>query len=292
MTNLKAVFSASVSLLNADLSLDVDATIQHGLNVEKSGVSPAFLGSTSMSQLIELSDKKKLIKQILKHKFKSVLIGTGCNSLGDTINLIRYSLDQGYKGAFLVMNPAYYSPEDLGVFNFFSTIQKSVRCKIVLYNFSKLGAGYAFSEEICKKLTNEFGTEAFIGMKDSTGNAWQNLKINNFSILVGNECHMLKNLQLGKSRGVISATTQCCPSLARKVFEKKDPKDNEKMSAIRKAFDATGNLISAVHYFLSLSDSRYERMLPPLTPLNKEKQKNLLSDLKKIGFYPEKNVAA
>ncbi len=58
MTNLNSIFSASVSLLNADLSLDVDATIQHGLNVEKSGVSPAFLGSTSMSQLIELSDKK------------------------------------------------------------------------------------------------------------------------------------------------------------------------------------------------------------------------------------------
>ena len=40
--------------------------------------------------------------KILKHQFQSVLIGTGCNSLGDTINLIRYSLDQGYKGAFLI----------------------------------------------------------------------------------------------------------------------------------------------------------------------------------------------
>ena len=165
MTNLNSVFSASISLLNSDLSLDVGATIEHGLNVEKSGVSPAFLGSTSMSQLLELSDKKKLIKEILKHKFRSVLIGTGCNSLGDTINLIRYSLDQGFKGAFLIMNPSYYAPEDEGVFNFFSNIQKVVRCKIVLYNFSKLGAGYAFSPNIVKKLVNEFGTDMFVGMK-------------------------------------------------------------------------------------------------------------------------------
>jgi len=291
MTNLNSVFSASVSVLNADLSLDIAGTIEHAMKVEEQKVHPAFLGSTSMSQFLSISEKKKLIKEILKHKFQNILIGLGCNSLTDSKNLIRYSLDQGYKGAFLIMNPAYGSPTDLGVYNFFSNIQKSVSCKIVLYNFSKLGAGYAFSEEICKKLTNEFGTEAFIGMKDSTGNAWQNLKINNFSILVGNECHMLKNLQLGKSRGVISATTQCCPSLARKVFEKKDPKDNEKMSSIRKAFDATGNLISAVHYFLSLSDSRYERMLPPLTPLSKEKQKNLISDLEKVGFYPERKAA-
>ena len=290
-TNLNTVFSASVSLLNHDLSLDVGATIEHALRVEKLGVSSCVLGSTSMSQFLQISDKKKLIKEILKHKFQNLLIGTGCNSLGDTINLIRYSLDQGYEGAFLVMNPAYGSPKDLGVYNFFSNIQKAVSSKIVLYNFSALGAGYAFSSDIVKKLVNEFGTEAFVGMKDSSGNCWENLKINNFSLLVGNECHMLKNLQLGGSRGVISATTQCCPSLARQVFEKKDQKDFEKMCAIRRAFDSTGNLITAVHYFLSLSDPRHELMLPPLTTLSKEKQKNLLNDLKNVGFYPEQKAA-
>ena len=289
-TNLNTVFSASVSMLNADLSLDVGATIQHALKVDNLGVSPAVLGSTSQGQLISIPDKKKLIKEILKHKFNSLLMGTACNALGDTVNLIRYSLDQGYDGAFLVMNPAYYHPEDLGVYNFFSNIQKAVRCKIVLYNFSKLGAGYAFSQDIVKNLISEFGVEVFVGMKDSSNSCWQNLKIDKFSMLVGSEIHMLKNIQLGGS-GVVSATTQCCPSLARKVFEKKDQKDFIKMSAIRKAFDETGDLVASVHYFLSLSDSRYERMLPPLTPLSKEKQKKLLNDLKKIGFYPERKAA-
>ena len=63
------------------------------------------------------------------------------------------------------------------------------------------------------------------------------------------------------------------------------------MSQIRLAFDATGDLVTAVHYFLSLGDSRYEKMLPPLISISKEKQKNLLSDLEKIGFYPERKAA-
>tara|TARA_Y100000590_G_C15672180_1_gene996659 strand:- start:98 stop:976 length:879 start_codon:yes stop_codon:yes gene_type:complete len=292
MINLNNVFSASCSILNSDLSLDVEATIEHALKIEERGVSPAFLGSTSMSQLLELSDKKKLIKEILKQKFKSVIIGTGCNSLGETINLIRYSLDQGYKGSFLIMNPAYYSPKDLGVYNFFSNIQKKVSCKIILYNFAKLGAGYAFSPEVIKKLVNEFGTEAFVGMKDSNPgtSCWNTLKIKNFNMLVGNEINLLENLSLG-GVGCISATTQICPDLVRKVFEKKEQKDFEKMCAIRKAFDSTGNLVTAVHYFLSLKDSKYEKMLPPLTPLSKEKQKHLLNELKKIEFYPERKAA-
>ena len=291
MTNLNSVFSASVSMLNADLSLNVEGTIEHALKVEEQGVSPAFNGSTSQGQSLGIEDKKKLIKEILKKKFKNLLIATSCNSLHDTINLIRYSLDQGYKGAFLIMNPAYGSPTDLGVYNFFSNIQKAVSCKIVLYNFSKLGAGYAFSPEIVQKLVGEFGTDAFAGMKDSTGNCWDNLKINNFSMLVGREINLLENLKLEGGRGCISATTQICPSLVRKVFEKKDQKDFEKMCAIRRAFDSTGNLVTAVHYFLSLSDPRYELMLPPLTPLSKEKQKNLLNDLQKVGFYPERKAA-
>ena len=113
----------------------------------------------------------------------------------------------------------------------FSNIQKSVSCKIVLYNFSKLGAGYAFSSEIVKKLTNEFGTEAFVGMKDSTGNSWKNLKIKNFSMLVGSEIDLLKNLSLGGT-GCISATTQICPSLTRRVFEKKDQNDLKKCALL------------------------------------------------------------
>ena len=290
MTNLNSLFSASVSLLNSDLSLDIGATIAHAEKVEKLGVAPAFNGSTSQGQSVGIEDKKKLIKEILKKKFKNLLISTACNSLQNTTNLIRYSLDQGYKGAFLIMNPAYGSPEDKGVYNFFSNIQKAVSCKIVLYNFSKLGAGYAFSPEIVQKLVDEFGTNSFIGMKDSSGNCWDKLKINNFSMLVGNEINLLKNLEY-RGTGAISATMQICPSLSRKVFEEKNQKDYEKMCAIRRAFDATGNLITAVHFFLSLSDPRYELMLPPLIPLSKEKQKNLLNELKKIGFYPERKAA-
>ena len=64
------------------------------------------------------------------------------------------------------------------------------------------------------------------------------------------------------------------------------------MCAIRKAYDDSGNLITSLHYYLSLSDKRYNNLLPPLTTLDKEKQKELLDKLKKLDFLPEKNKAA
>ena len=93
-------------------------------------------------------------------------------------------------------------------------------------------------------------------------------------------------------QNLVESVAEYDDNLLEKFFEDPDSITKEEMmSAIRKAFDATGNLVTSVHYFLSLSDSRYEKMLPPLTPLSKEKQKNLLDELKRIGFYPERKAA-
>ena len=295
MSKLKGIFSASMSIMNKDLSLDIKATIEHAKNVDKFGVGPAFLGSTSQAQLCTNQDKKDLIKELLKHKFENpVLIGTGCNSLKENINLIRYSLEKGFKGAFLLMNPAYYKNEDSGVYDFFSNIIKTVSCKIVLYNFDKL-SGYAFSSDIVKKLVDEYGTEHFVGMKDSSGNLWNKIKISNFSMFVGSELKLLKNLELGGA-GCISATTNISHYLARKVYDdfenKKEQTVNSKLCAVRKAFDDTGNLIAAVHDFMSVKDAKYKRLLPPLNLLPVEKKKELLNKLKELDFIPKKNIAA
>ena len=117
-----------------------------------------------------------------------------------------------------------------------------------------------------------------------------------FSMFVGSEIKLQKNLELGGA-GVISATTNVTHSLAREVFDnfknnKKDSKIFEKLCAIRKAYDDTGNLITALHYFLSLSNKKYENLLPPLVTLDIAKQKELLEKLKKLDFMPEKNKAA
>ena len=43
---------------------------------------------------------------------------------------------------------------------------------------------------------------------------------------------------------------------------------------------------------MSVKDKSYERLLPPLTLLSSEKQKELLNKLKELDFIPNKNMAA
>jgi len=292
---LKGVFAAAMSVLKADLSLDIQETLRHAKkNLDDNGVGSAFFGSTGCGQLISIAEKKAFINALSKENFKEkILIGTSCNSLNDTVNLMQHSIKAGFKN-FLIMNVAYYKNEDSGVYNFYKNIIKSVpESKIILYNFSKL-SGYAFTSEVTKRLIKDF-PKNIVGMKDSTGNLWDNFKAENFSMFVGSEKKLLNGLRVGAA-GCISATTNVTGSVAKKVFDdfhkSGDSSSDAKLKALRTVFDDTGNLVSALHTLKSMENEVYKNMLPPLEMLSEEKKNEMLKKLKDLNFLSKKNIAA
>ena len=289
MIEIKGIYAASVSILNENLTLNVEKTINHAENLIKQGCHGVVIfGSTGQAQLISMSEKIQLINKLIESKYKnSFIIGTGLNSLGDTINLMNISRSLGFK-KYLIMPPAYYKYKDPDVINFYTEIIKKMEdCKIILYNFEKL-CGYKFTTSCVEQLVQKF-PEQIIGLKDSSYNLYENLKIKNFSILPGSENKLLKGLELGCS-GVISATCNVTANLARNVFENFQNGNkqiwNEKLCKVRNIFE-NYNLISSVHSFLSENDNDYKNLLPPLSLLDDNNKLELINKLNKIDFKIE-----
>ena len=291
----RGVYAASLSVLNKDLTLNVEATISHAENLIKNGLHGCFFfGSTGMSQLISKNEKMELISKISTHKQrKHFYLGTGCNSLNENIELIKYASEFNFNTILLMPSAYYVGNSDEGVFEFYKKIISACpKIKIVIYNFQKL-SGYIFSIDAITKLIESF-PKNIIGVKDSSYNLYENLKIKNFLIFPGSEAKLLKGLEKGSS-GVISAVTNSTHSLARKVFddfENKMPQTkNNQLIDVRETFDGY-NLISALHSFHSIKDENYKNILPPLTLLSEQKLKELIEKLNKLTFISEKNRAA
>ena len=291
----KGVYAATLSVLKDDLSLDIEATISHAEWTIKEGLHGVFFfGSTGQSQLISIPEKKELISQISSHKLKKqFFLGTGSNSLDENIDLIRYGMEFKFD-TFLIMPPAYYKNNtDEGIYNFYKNIILKVpKVKIILYNFEKLSS-FLFSPNFVKKLVNDF-PKNIIGVKDSSYNLFEKLKIPNFLIFPGSEAKLVKGLKLGCA-GCISAVTNVTHSMARKVFDnyanESSENLNKKLILVRETFN-NYNLISALHSFMSTEDKKYKNLLPPLVLLSQEKQKELLSKLHTLDFIPNKEIAA
>ena len=291
----RGVYAASLSVLNKDLTLNVEATISHAENLIKNGLHGCFFfGSTGMSQLISKNEKMELISKISTHKQrKHFYLGTGCNSLNENIELIKYASEFNFNTILLMPSAYYAGNSDEGVFEFYKKIILACpKIKIVIYNFQKL-SGYIFSIDAITNLVESF-PKNIIGVKDSSYNLYENLKIKNFLIFPGSEAKLLKGLEKGSS-GVISAVTNSTHSLARKVFddyENKMPQTkNDQLIGVRETFDGY-NLISALHSFHSIKDENYKNILPPLTLLSEQKLKELIEKLNKLKFISEKNLAA
>ena len=287
MGEIKGIYAAAVSILNNDLSLDVNKTVKHCENIIKDGCHGVVLfGSTGQSQLIPLNEKIEMINFVSKNdKIKDkLIIGTGLNSLVENINFLKLSLNIGLN-RFLIMPPAYYNYGDKEVIEYYTKLIKSVPdAKIILYNFEKL-CGYKFSVECVENLVARF-PKNIIGVKDSSYNLMGNLKIRNFSILPGSELKLLSGLKKDCS-GIITATCNVTAKLARKVFDdfeqNKDQTVNDKLCEVRKAFDQF-NLISGLHSFLSLTDKQFLNILPTCSLLSKQDEKTLMNKLKYLDF--------
>ena len=294
MTKISGIFAASMSVLNNDLSLNVEKTIMHAEKLIDQGChGTVIFGSTGQSQLIPISEKIDLLNNLSKSKYQDKhIIGTGLNSLGETINFMRIAISLNLN-KFLIMPHAYYSYGDTEVLDFYSRIINSVPdCKIILYNFEKL-SGYKFSLKCVETLVNKFPKQ-IVGIKDSSYNLYENLKLKNFSILPGSEIKLLKGLELGCS-GIITATCNVTAELSRQVYDDffagKKQLYNDKLCDVRSTFDKY-NLISSLHTFCAQNDNMYKNILPPLSLLNKNDEEELMNRLKDLKFYNKPTLAA
>jgi len=294
MSKIKGIYAASMSVINKNLTLNVKETINHAEMVIDQGChGVAVFGSTGQAQLIPVAEKIDLLNELSISKFREkYIIGTGLNSLGETINLMNVAKSLNFK-RFLIMPPAYYKYDDNDVINFYSKIVESIpESEIILYNFEKL-CGYKFSIECVEKLVKRF-PDQIVGVKDSSYNLFENLKLENFSILPGSESKLLKGLELGCS-GIITATCNATAELARKVYDdfisQNDQTVNQKLCDVRSSFEKY-NLISGLHTYFGKYNKSYMNVLPPLNTLNSLDENELIKNLEKLNFSIKSLMAA
>ena len=286
MNKIKGIYAASMSIFNSNLSLNIEKTLSHAEKIIDQGChGVAIFGSTGQAQLISISEKVSLLNQLSKSKYKDkYLIGTGLNSLNETINLMSIASSLNFND-FLIMPPAYYKYGDKEVIKFYSkVIEARPNSRIILYNFEKL-CGYKFSIKCVEELVKKFPRQ-IVGVKDSSYNLYEILKIDNFCVLPGSESKLLKGLELGCA-GIITATCNVTAGLSRKVYDdfikKREQTRNEKLCNVRNIFEKF-NLISGLHSFMSYEDEIYKNVLPPVSLLSEKDKLQLIEELNKLNF--------
>lgn len=214
MTDIASgAWAASLTPLNADLSIDVQAFLAHARRLLDGGCAGiAALGTTGEANSFSLAERLALIDALGAAGLPAhrVAIGVGCCAAPDTIALTRAALAAGYANV-LMLPPFYYKGvSEEGVFRAYAGVIEAVgdpRLKVIIYDFPQM-TGIKMSTALLQRLAAAFAGVA-VGVKNSSGE-WEAMKaaleqMPGFKVFAGSEQFLLPTLEAG-GPGCISAT--------------------------------------------------------------------------------------
>ncbi len=288
----RGAWTASLTPLNDDLSIDTGATLAHVRWLLAQGSAGVVaLGTTGEANSFSVSERLALITALGAAGFAPdrIIVGTGCCAAPDTIALTRAVLDAGFTNVMLLPPFYYKGVSDEGLFGAFAHVIESVndpRLRVLIYDFP-LQTGLRISVDLLARLEAAF-RGIVIGVKNSSGD-WAAMEATlnqmpSFQVFAGTEQFLLPALRAG-GPGCISATANVtAAALADLVAHWRDGDADARQGRITstrlmlQGFPTIPALKEIMAY--AAGRARWRRLRPPLVNLSEGDAAKLIDQAK------------
>ena len=298
MHKISGVFSAALTPIKQDLSINQDLYLRHCQYLMRQGHDGiAIFGTTGEANSFSIQEKKNNLEYLLSNRIdpKILIPGTGSSSLKDAIDMTKHAVDHKVR-AVLLLPPFYYkNVSEEGIVNYYRYIIEGVGkndMHYILYHIpqnSYVPISFKIIEILLKLYPNNV-----IGLKDSAGDTDRMLKIikyfNNFAVFCGHDSLALNVCKRGGA-GAITAGTNVCGKLLSFII-KNYKKENEirNFAEMQKLLQQIRQVItshepiSLMKSYFSIVDNipEWNNVLPPLKRLDNPKNHKLILILKEL----------
>lgn len=201
-----------------------------------------ILGSAGEFFALSNEEKKKVIDLAIDYAQDriKILLGTGCMTVEETIELSQYAVSKGAKNIIL-MSPFYFELSEDLLFEYFDKVAKSVDCNVYLYNFPAR-TGYDLTPGLVAKLIR--ANSNIVGYKDTVSDMAHTRKLiralkpefPDFEILSGFDENFTRNV-LSDGNGGIGALSNLYPELFANLVSATKKGDFTKIQEIQITID-------------------------------------------------------
>lgn len=165
-----------------------------------------LFGSNGESVFLIKEEKLLLIRTTREHTKRTIIAGTGMESIKDTILLTNEAADSGADYA-LIISPSFYKSEmkHHSFLNYYTRIAESVMIPVIIYNVPKF-TNVNIETETIIELANH---PNIIGLKDSTENPSRISEIaanvhSGFKLIVGTASILYNGILNGAVAGILA----------------------------------------------------------------------------------------
>lgn len=243
-----------------------------------------IFGSNGEYAFLNEQEKLEIVKVCIENAGagKKIIVGAGCETTRDTIELTNKSAKLGANYA-LIVNPNFYK----GSMNrkvlkaHFNAVADAADIPILLYNVPK-NTGINFEPDLVAELAQH---PNIVGIKDSAANITQLAQIismspSDFNVLVGTAGVLYPGLALGANGGVMALAT-CCPDKCLEIYNLYNAGKNEEAKELQLKMIPVNNAVTGTYGIPGLKYVMEKRgyiggpTRRPLLPLTAEEELKL-----------------
>ena len=298
MHKISGVFSAALTPIKQDLSINKDLFLRHCQYLMRQGHDGlAIFGTTGEANSLSIQQKKDHLDFLVANRIdpRVLIPGTGSSSLSDAIDMTKHAASHKVK-AILMLPPFYYKNVSReGIINYYRHVIERVgdnKLKYILYHIPQ-NSYVSIDLKIIEILLTLYPNNV-IGLKDSSGDSDRMMKIikyfNEFSVFCGHDSLALNICKRGGA-GAITAGTNVCGKLLNFII-----KNHKNESSIKNFADLQNLLkqirqlitshepISLMKAYFSVVDNipDWNNVLPPLKKIENPSNQKLVLILKEL----------
>lgn len=290
---LHGVVPPTITALNHDESVNLEATAAHARFVVNAGVHAVFpLGTNGEFPLLERDERAQVIERVTEEVGSRVpvIAGVGAPGTQETIRSAIHADETGVDG-IVVVTPYYYPIGESGFVTHYERVADAVSCPVYIYHIpSKTGNAMSLST-----LEKVAAVDGVAGVKDSSKDIpWLGQAIDAYpglTFLAGSDSLLYPGLSIGCT-GMVSAVANVFPELVVDLYDAYDSGDFEqaqssqsRIYAVRTALKQ-GPYMTGVKAALSLRNLGFDPgpLRDPLGEMAATDRASLKDDLIELGM--------
>jgi len=289
--NLSGIFPPLVTVFESD-ELNLDRLLRNVRKYERRDLSGYVLfGSNGESVFLTKGEKLEIISSVREQTKKSLIVGTGSDSIKDTIQLTNEAADKGADFA-LIISPSFFKTEmkHHAFLNYYIKVADSVMVPVIIYNVPKFTNVNVEVETIIELSKHP----NIIGLKDSTEIVSRISEIAanvhpGFKLIVGTASVLYAGLISGASGGILALANLLpddCLQIYHSVKEKRLDEALDFQNRLIPVNKAVTNKFGVAGLKAAMDLLGYDGGNPrlPLEPLNEAQLIELKMILKSASF--------
>jgi 4-hydroxy-tetrahydrodipicolinate synthase len=294
-SRLHGIWSASLTPLRPDLSIDLPLLIEHcRWQLARGCHGIALFGTTGEGTSFGVGERKAALEAVIAAGIPAatLMVGSGCAAFTDTVELSKHAVKQGCPGV-LTLPPFFFKGlGEEGLFRCFAELVERVgdaRLRVYLYNIPQLSA-VKFPVKVIERLLKAFPT-AIAGLKDSSGD-WTSTKeyldaFPGWGLFTGWDPHLREVVRLGGA-GTISGMPNINMAGLRALYDNRTKPEGADLEAtattLIKLVDAappTAGLRAVLAHYTGKESWLIRR--PPLEQ-NRDQENTVVAAVRATGF--------